>query len=158
MVDRFILIGDLRVELRYVVVVERQSGMNFRHGEMRMLFVNGVGAPPVSKVVEHHFDDFHILAVNPSYASVVADNVRNGFSRRHGPILTLAAWLRNQTADSRLTAPHPLEPQVIGGKSVSNPHPRAGAENRISDMKLIPLLHAVLLAHDFHVRAFLHNE
>ena len=51
---------NLPVELRPMVVVAAERGVDLREGKMRMLVVRFLGVPAVSEMVEHHLGDLHV--------------------------------------------------------------------------------------------------
>ena len=74
----------LPFKLGLVVVVEGESGVDLGERKVRVLFVNGIGAPAVSDVVEHDLDHFDVGLVDPSRTSVISHDVGSRFRSDHG--------------------------------------------------------------------------
>src|SRR6267378_4218780 len=69
---------NLLVELRLMIVVVSQRGMNLRQGKVRMLVMHLFGAPAVRQVIEDDFNDLDVSVINPRTAFSVDPNMGCG--------------------------------------------------------------------------------
>ena len=86
--------GNLFVEFDLMVVIVAEGGVDLGQGEVRVLKVDFLGAPPMGEQVQRHFHHLGVGIVDPSDAAFILMN-RSVGQCRYEANLTAGGWLRN---------------------------------------------------------------
>jgi len=88
-----------------MVVVKRERRVNLGQGEMRVLFVNGVGAPAIRQMVKNNLDHLDILVANPCDTPFILKNVCDAFHCCYVSNLSLPALPRKPNSQVLCAVP-----------------------------------------------------
>jgi hypothetical protein len=75
-----------------MIVLPRERSIDLRQRKVRMILLNGFGAPTLSQMIKDRFDDFDAGVVNPREALLIQPNVRHrNWVRDHASLVTAAS-------------------------------------------------------------------
>jgi hypothetical protein len=100
---------DFSIHLRLMIVIPRQRRIDLRQLTVRMVLLDGFGAPPVRQMIQNNLHDFDVGIVHPRAALPVQPNVRHRRRAWHGRNLV---WRRLPAQGAHPVSERPPSPRA----------------------------------------------